>query len=257
MSDSLGFALVVVFGSIVSPAIALYAAYWAFSIRRALVGRIYRNHALWLGAVCVLFAVVGFGTNSLNPIINAIAGISLFVVFPVLFAFIDTTVRVARRSDPLLRGILRWEKLRMVVWAELAVLEAFFVFSVVVPVAGSSDLGNLLWAILASFPFATGGPALLIGARRSRDVVLRQSMKWMGVALLTLIVSLVQSSILSIIPGISPYDAVYSYPALPGAAITIVGVYALYRSARSLAPINRLQAVELETTPILSTAEVR
>lgn len=127
------------------------------------------------------------------------------------------------------------------------------IFSVTYPniayFSTSSGLGNLLWAILASFPFIAGSPALLIGARRSRDLVLRGSLKWLGLALLLLIAVLVEDSIVLSIPGISVFESNYSYPALPGAAMLILISYALYRSARSLAPINRLQAIEPATIP--------
>jgi hypothetical protein len=256
MSDSLGFALAIIFSFIVPGAIMLYAAYWAFSIRRSLVGRVYRSHALWLGALSILVVVQRTGNNSTNPIFNLVGAISLFILFPVLFAFIDTTVRVARRSDPLLRGILQWEKLRIVAWVDIVGLEAVIIATIVSPAFGNSDLGNILWTILAAFPFVVGGPALLIGAKRSRDLVLRRSLKWLGVALLNALIGMVVEDILSSLPNISLTDFYYSYPALPGAALSIVGGYALYRSARSLAPINRLQAIEPETIPTPSTSGV-
>ena len=235
-------------------AIGLDGAYWAFSIRRSLVGRVYRNHALWLGALCILIVVERIGNNSTNPIFNAVGFVSLFIIFPVLFAFIDTTVRVARRSDPLLRSILRWEKLRVVVWADLVGLEAVIVLTAVSPSFGNSDLGNALWTVFVAFPFVLGGPALLIGARRSRDPVLRGSLKWLGVVLLIAFVGMLVDDVVGSIPNISLSDFYYSYPALPGAVFSIVGTYAIYRSARSLAPVNRLQAIEPETTSLAAAA---
>jgi hypothetical protein len=244
MSDSLGFVFAIIFNVAVPPAITLYAAYWALSIRRALVGRIYRNHALWLGTLCILLTVGHAGNTSTNSIINLAGGISFIILFPVLFAFIDTTVRVARRSDPLLRTILRWEKLRIVIWADLVGLEAVIIATIANQAFGSSDLGNLLWTILIFFPFIAGGSALLIGARRSGDAVLRRSVKWLGAALLLAIVNMLVTSIVSNIPSVSQFDFDYSYPALPGAAATIVSYYALYRSARSLASLNRITSLE-------------
>jgi hypothetical protein len=69
-------------------------------------------------------------------------------------------------------------------------------------------------------------------------------LKWLGVALFLAVVNMVVTSIVTSLPNISPSDFYYSYPALPEAALSIIGGYALYKSSRSLAPINRLQAIE-------------
>jgi hypothetical protein len=243
MSDSLGFALAILFAEIVPAAIGIYAAYWAFAIRRALAGRIYRNHALWLGVVCILGALSDFLTYSNNAIILVIITVFYIVFFAVIFAFVDSTVRVARRSDPLLRSILHWETLRIVVWCVIGVFAVVSVYSIVNPSF------VVVASFLISIPFIAGAPALLIGARRSRDPVLRESLKWLGVTVLfgigLSVVSVIEGGVL----GISTFDAAYSYPALPGGAFLIMIGYSLYRCARSLAPTNRLPRVESETTP--------
>jgi hypothetical protein len=97
------------------------------------------------------------------------------------------------------------------------------------------------------FPFVVGGSALLIGAKRSGDSVLRGSLKWLGLVLVLVFVNMLVSLVVINIPGVSQFDSTYSYPALPGAAVGIVSAFALYRSAYSLAPINRLQAIEAAT----------
>jgi len=254
MSDDLGVAIVIILGTVVPMSVLLYGTYWALSFRRALIGRIYRSHALWLGVICVLLMFNAFFNSSSNAIISEVGAPVLFLIFPILFAFIDSSVRVARRSDPLLRSNLRWEKLRQVIWADIAALEALIVLSTFSS-AGNSDLANILWVIFASFPFITGGPALLIAARRSGDLVLRGSLKWIGVTLLFGILSVVVSSILSSIPSISTFDYYYSYPALILGAIRIGTAYSLYRSARSLAPISRIPAIEPAMTGVLSAAQ--
>src|SRR2546427_6227649 len=110
MSDNLGIALTAAFG-IVSAGIALYAAYWAFAIRRALAGPLYRNFALSLGVVCVIFGLAVFGLVNLLPSVGSTISevennIIYFTIISVIFAFMDSAIRVARRSDPLLRSIL-------------------------------------------------------------------------------------------------------------------------------------------------------
>jgi hypothetical protein len=249
MSDSLGFALALVFAEIVPAAIALYATYWALSIRRALTSHVYRNHALWLGIVCVYVALTGFLSYSSVPAVIEAEFVFYATLFVVIFAYIDSTVRVARRSDPLLRSILRWETLRLALWADVGAL-AVIMIAGINPYNASYQNNyavDILWTALVTILFIIGGPALLIGARRSRDPTLRGSLKWLGVALLLTIASFVEgTAVISL--GVSQFDQFYSYQALPGAIITMLIAYALYRSAHSLAPISRLPAVEPATT---------
>lgn len=252
MFDSLGFALAVIIAEITPAGIGLYAVYWAFSIRRALAGPIYRNHALWLGAVCVLFALSVFLTYSTNAIISEAFNVFFAALVLVLFAFIDSSVRLARRSDPLLRSVFRWEKLRIVLWIEIALFDVITVFFY--GYAPANPVFILLFIVSFVMPFAAGGPALLIAARRSRDPVLRVSLRWLGIVLLMVVVGILESFVVSAAQlNISQFSQYYSYPAIPGGVISIVIAYAFYRSARSLAPINRLQAVEPETIPAPST----
>jgi hypothetical protein len=251
LSDNLGFALAVIIAEIVPAAIALYAAYWAFAIRRALAGRIYRNHAFSLGVVCILFAVVSFAvpsTYSNNAIIKNAVGIFFLILNPVVFAFIDSTVRVARRSDPLLRSVFHWNKLRIVLWIDEIVLAIVLALSFVPSIVASvPQVGYLVPALLA-IAYIAGAPALLIGASRSRDSTLRQSLRWAGWAFIMLFAYILYDvTIQLIIPGIGEFDRYYSYPAAFGGIIGILLSYALYRSVRSLAPINRLQTVESPT----------
>jgi hypothetical protein len=251
MSDSLGFALAVVFAEVVPAAIDIYAAYWALSVRRALAGRIYRNHALWLGAVGILVSLTNVLTFSNNTIIDYALLIYYDVIFVALFAFFDSTVRIARRSDPLLRSILSWEKLRVALWVDVGGMAGINSVPILSPSFANSTAGNIVgnfvWTALAVVLFGFSAAALVIGARRSMDPVLRRSLRWLGVVLSLVVVSFLVSAIESGIFGVTSYDSYYSYPALPGGALYILAGYALYRSARSLAPINRLLAVEAGT----------
>jgi len=208
----------------------LYAAYWAFTIRRALVVRIYRNQALWLGVLCVVLAGTGWGLYTNNTIISNTSNVFSVVEILGLFALADSSIRVARRSDPLLRSILQWEKVRIPVWIALGALTILLVTTGLVVIGYFVGL-----IILLGFPTAT---ALLIGARRSGDPLLQRDLKWLGVFLLcvvaTVIVPFLESGLFS------ADDIIYSYPAIPGIVIDILAAYALYRTARSLAPMNRL-----------------
>jgi hypothetical protein len=253
MSDSLGFVLAIIFAEIVPAAIYLYAAHWAFAVRRALVSRIYRSHALWLGALGVMLAVTMFITYSGNTTRLLVVGTYNSILFAVVFAFADSIVPVARRSDPLLRSILRWGKLRIALWAVVVPMVLTNTIPILGPSFANSPAGNIVvnigWYILATILFIFMAAALVTGARRSRDLVLRVSLKWLGVLLSLTVVRVLDAAMQTTVLGVSLSDYAYSYPALIGAALSILSAYALYRSARSLAPINRLPSIEPQTIP--------
>jgi len=243
MSDNLGFALAVIFGELLPAAVGFYAAYWAFSIRRELVGRVYRNHALWLGVLCILIeAAKPFQSiSSTNVTIALLLNLFTIMLLAFVFAFIDSTVVVARLSDPLFRRILHWDRLRIALWCDLGLTAIFFVYTAVSPSFNASA-----WAILGFplvlLPFVLGAPAVLIGARRSKDPVLRGSLKWFGAVLLLFLITVLLSFVELAVIGISAYDSYYSYPALAFAIPAILGAFFLYRSVMSLVPMKRLLA---------------
>jgi len=271
MPDSLGPALANL-SYIAVGAVFLYGAYWAFAIRRALVGRIYRSQALWLGALFIAGLIASDGVllpSSSNPFVTAILKFLAYGPWPILvvFAFLDSTIPVLRRSDPLLRSILYWKKLRIAIWSVLAFSTIFAIYVTIylpacfstanTPACISSALSNSGWlgAVLgfwggyywvdASLVVILGAAALLIGARRSSDTVLRESVKWLGVGLLC-VPGLVLVSVVEGVMGASYYDMIYSYGIVPWNAVAVLLGYALYKSARSLAPLNRLPPIEPE-----------
>ena len=260
MPDSLGPALADL-SYIAAAAVMLYVAYWAFAIRRALIGRIYRNHALWLGVFGITLLLVlesSLLPSSDNPFISALETTFTSPLLPslVAFAFIDSTIPVARRSDPLLRSILHWEKARIVMWSVLTFFTGLIIYENVVDVSFASNFASNFWIlgpVLLSVMFPVvipGAPALLIGARRSRDPLLRESLKWFGVSLLFLQLGILLVGVVEIvILGLSNYYMNFSYGAVPWSVVIVFFGYALYRSARSLAPLNRLPPIEPEMIP--------
>jgi hypothetical protein len=272
MPDSLGPALADV-SYITAAAVFIYGAYWAFTIRRALVGRVYRNQALWLGALLLTGLIASDGVlfpTTNNPFVMAIVRFLAYGPWPILvvFAFLDSTIPVLRRSDPLFRSILHWRKLRIAIWCVLAFTTIFASYASIylpacfstanTPACVNSAMSNSNWAsavlgfwgglfwVDASLVLILGAVGLLIGAKRSSDAVLRQSLKWLGVGLLC-VPGLVLVSTVEAILGVSYYDMIYSYGILPWNALAILLGYALYRSARSLAPLNRLPLIQTET----------
>jgi len=239
MSDSLGPALATLSDIAVAVAI-IYAAYWAFAIRRALVGRIYRNQALWLGVLTILFVLLVVaptptGNGLAADFLNNAPTVALTLGF---LAFVDSTVPIARRSDPLLRNIIHWEKVRVVAWAVLILVEILTTYSEI----ESNNTSSATVAGLIAVALI-GAPPMLIGARRSMDPNLRGSLKWFALSLLfflgIILVGVVETKL-----NLSTYYTTSSYGQIPYAAVLILVAYALYRSIRSLEPINRLPTLE-------------
>jgi hypothetical protein len=248
MFDSLGFAVALVVAEVIPAAIFLYASYWAFSIRRALVSRIYRNQAFWLGAVGALVGISVFLTYSSNQVVNALIAVYYAAMFLVVFGFVDSIIPVAHRSDPLLRSIIGWERLRILLWVDAFALG---VVTFATYVLYSNFLNDIILPLVALSVFGVSGFAIVTGARRSRDPLLRASLKWLGVVLVLAVFVFIAYAIVSAIPGVSEFDVFYSYPALLVGAVYIMMAYALYTSARSLAPVTRLKDVDSGTTPSL------
>jgi hypothetical protein len=248
MSDSLAPVLVTAVG-IAAAAFFIYAAYWAFAFRRALVGHVYRNQALWLGVLSIILATV-FIVPSLStggPVIIALSNLPVVALILGFFAFVDSTVPIARRSDPRLRDILHWEKVRFVAWGLLILVEVAGLYFAVTNTPGTQGFDAGFGGLLL---FLFGAPPMLVGGRRSMDPTLRGSLKWFGLALVCfigiLLVGILESAVNI---ATSPYSSI------PYDAVAVLAGLALYRSARSLAPINRLQVVEPETTGVPSVVE--
>jgi hypothetical protein len=74
-------------------------------------------------------------------------------------------------------------------------------------------------------------------------------LKWFGVVLLAFLFNAAISFTEMFIFNISQYDSSYSYPALAFVPGAILGAYALYRSARSLAPMNHLPLTGPDAIP--------
>jgi hypothetical protein len=248
LSDSLQTA-VVILTYFADAAMVLYAAYWAFAIRRATVGHIYRNQALWLGvlSVIVLTATIPTPTTE-GAVVIVLINLPVIALALVLFSFVDATVPVARRSDPLLRDILHWGKVRVFAWGALILAEIWGAYG---QVTSNNTGSNVVFGLLLLV--VIGVPPMLIGARRSMDPILRGSLKWFGLSLLTLLGLLLVTlaEVAANLPSAEPLN----YSQIPYNLVALLFGYALYRSARSLAPINRLQADETETSPPLGVGK--
>jgi hypothetical protein len=205
----------------------LYPAYWAFSIRRALAVRLFRNQALGIGLVSISFlAAIVDNTGTAYSI-------SLFVIF----YWIDASMLATRRSDPLLRDTLHWSSLRMVLWMILLVVGVPQMINGVLTgnytyIPGNDILGFLTVAGFTIIPLM-GTVLFALVSRRSKDTTLRRHLAWFGLFVLSQAVTILFAS------------SVYS----GGGATYFVGFtfggFFLYKSAKSLVPLNRLSLADL------------
>jgi len=237
VTASVSFDVATVFALIAYVAIISYAVYWAFSIRRALAVRLYRNQELALGFVAAsqfldatshaVFIPLGF---YLAYFVGE-AIVSLVVIY-----YIDASVLAGRMSDPLLRDTLHWRRLRTFIWPGIVI---YLVAIVSVATYSQYSTGGIpfftLNAVSVLFYLAWGSifvVAIPLTALRSKDPLLRSHLGWFTAFIaLGFILAPVGN-------GLVPL------PTLVAGLITVGSLiaegYCLYRSARALVPLNRV-----------------
>jgi hypothetical protein len=240
---------------IVAGVILALAAYWAFAIRGALKGEPSRSQALWLGVVC-LFLIPALPTpESTDALGQLVIGVFYGASLPlVLVAWIDGTVRAARRSDPLFRNTLAWSGVRIAVWvATLAAVASYFSLFAIETLTAT----NLATAfgVLIGGPyvpvFVAGTPALLLAVRRTKSETRRANLRWLGLFALStsatiaiafvLLSSLVGQSFPSGFLYFLAFKGIYAVGYNVFQIFFIIGAYCLYRNSRSLALLNRVE----------------
>ena len=93
-----------------------YAGFWAFSIRQALAVRLYRRQAFGVGFVVLAmfftFAVFALVPGTANLEVAAgLTNSAFYLLFFVMFYWLDTSILATHRADPLLRDTLHWSKI--------------------------------------------------------------------------------------------------------------------------------------------------
>ena len=231
---------------VITDAIFAYSAFWALNIRKALFVQLYRNQALGIVLVALSFAaielaqVLDFTERVLNPVFFFPI---LYLAFATTFYWVDTSISSARRSDPLLRNTVRWRSLRKILWP-LIVIPVVFISAAGVTSGREPTPTNQVSPLIIILFFFTFLPLFLpaisgvfflpIAARRSGDKALRRQLRWFG------LFAVFALGVVSLAPNFGSATST-SY------AQTLVlligfsgGGYALYRSAKSLVPLNKL-----------------
>jgi len=247
-----------VVGIILQPAIGGYTAYWSLAIRQALRVSFYRRQLLWVGSTSLYatYLLVTYYFAGPEPFIpsvlasnsffSALNGIS-FVFFPVvLLIWADSSIQLARRSDPLLRDPFRWNRTRILLWVVI-------VFGVVViAVTGltppyprisdqniSSILGYSLGFSLQYVVLTVAAVVLLVGARRSGDENFRRSLRWYGLGIAIIVAGTLGNFVL--VTGNPLADTPVNFAwGLSQNIIWPLATVTLYKCARSLVPLSRI-----------------
>ena len=243
------------------------AAYEALTVRRALAVSLYRNQALGVGLVAFSFVL-----SLLSAIITAtyfcpsscqssggsfgepISLPFLYFFVLVLLYWVDSSMRAARRSDPLLRNSLHWSRVRIVAWVltvGFIVLNSAYVLYLVIATGLPFDavpnlppLFSIIELVPLYVPVALGATFLPLGTRRSGDRTLRRHLVWFGLFVLLLLATLISFIGLSIsVPSDleALRHAIVNYSAF--VALNVAG-YFLYRSGRFLVPLHRISIAD-------------
>lgn len=221
-----------IIGFIVPLPLLAYVIYWALEIRHALFVKLYRNQALGVALVAVAIVLSAYGgippSFPLPASVEDVSSVAVFFAFILLFYWVDISLRAARRSDPLLRDTLHWSQVRKVLWPlYLGILAILAVWIVL-------NLGNFLLFLAPPLILVASGLLYLpTAARRSKDPVLRRHFVWFGLFFIGFFLAGFGEL------GNFPFD-------VGGDLLVIAGLllsgYFLYRSARSLVPLNKIEA---------------
>jgi hypothetical protein len=227
---SSGIELMAIYGlGVLAMGLGAYAAYWAFILRRALAIPLYRDRALWTGVFALMWASVMLSTTPDSPIVLSYLHTAFIdaIFFPVLLAWIDSTIRVAAYWDLLHRDTLYWAKLRKPIWIAIGASVLFSLIGVTGIVTGLPWEALLYGPFFAVLPY--GLVALVISVARTHDPLLRGHLRWFAYFMATMVIIMILY-----IPRISLLLSI-------GFAF---GSYFLYRMAKSLTPISHLLRID-------------
>jgi len=231
----------------VASAILLYAVYWGLVVRKGMALRLYRNQALSVslvsvGMISLLFYIGLASTLGVLTPQGFFAGVDPWILLT--FFWIDSSMRASQDMDPLSRDSLHWSKVRYPLWAlnfvGVGVLMGFLIVTGNYEYINNPQAGVVAPSIiqdLALAPFIvtplSGVAALPISALRSKDRNFRRQLQWFALSLLAL---LGFDALGTHFPLNSPIQLDFYTVSL------LTTAYCLYRSARSLVPLNKIQS---------------
>ncbi len=223
--------------AIVTTIIGFIAAYYSFALSRALVNRGYRNTAIWTALIAIalvatvypllFFALSNFAPSSFFQLVVLYAVSTADLI--ILYAWLDSTIRIAIDQDFFHRDTFGWSHLRYIFWAGLILLDLSVWMGLLIPTNYPFFVARGL--AFAGF-FGVVGLVLFVSGLRTSDRTIRTYLMWLGLIMLWALV-------MAVLGTLAPF-------AFPSAWV-VMG-YLLFRAARSLSPISKLQAGDTKFT---------
>ncbi len=223
--------------ALVATVIGFVAAYYSFALSRALVNREYRNRAIWTAMIAIalvatvypllFFALSNFAPSSFFQLVTLYTVSTADLLF--LYAWLDSTIRIAIGQDFFHRDTFGWSRLRYIFWTGLIPLELLIWIGLLLPTNYPFFVARGL--AFAGF-FGVVGLVLFVSGLRTSDRTIRTYLMWLGLIMLWALVMAVLGTL-----------AAFAFP-----SAWVVMAYLLFRAARSLSPISKLQAGDTEFT---------
>lgn len=234
-----------------------YAGYWSFIIWRRMKVPSYRRQAFIVGVFAVygavsiiLFYLVWMFAGSLPPAsmpgVVAVQEFLYAIVPAIALAWADSSIRVGRRLDPLLRDTFMWSRARLVVWPLMILSNlAFFLGGGLTTSYGQLTIVGLVSAL------ALLGISVFVvftAAKRAADRNYRRSLEWFVAFLGTFLVyNAGFISLLILFPAgdlliYTPVDLVWAV--IANFVIVPLLFYSMYRCSRSLIPLNKISSMD-------------
>jgi uncharacterized membrane protein YhaH (DUF805 family) len=249
--------LLYVLGTLLCAAGGIYASYWSFVIRQTMRVHSYRRQALVVGIVSlygtvllILFYLVDLFEPSLSGSGSTLGSAQLVlygVLPPVLLGWADSSIRVGRRSDPLLRDTFRWSDTRWAFWGLMVLCVAAFFAGGGLTASSGYDSGIAGAGFVVAFiVLGVSVVAVFLAAKRSGDTNYRRSLEWFGaIVVLILIMNagfIVLNTFVSSMFEYTPADFVWAI--FTNLALIPLTWYSAYRCSRSLVPLNRMPLID-------------
>jgi len=219
--------------AIITTVIGFTTAYYSFAISRTLVNRTYRGRAMWtamsaIALVATAYPILFFSPSFLFFFLPT-SFFKLVVVYGVitadliiLYAWLDSTIRIAIDQDFFHRDTFRWSYLRHIFWVAIILVDLLVWMGPLFPSNYAFFAARSLGG--TSF-FVVVGLVLFVSGRRTSDRTIRAYLMWLGLITICAV-------FLAVFAAVAPI----AFP-----APWVVLAYFLYRAARSLLPISKLE----------------
>ena len=240
-----------------TPFVFAYVAYLGLRIRRSFVVRLYRSQALGMAAIAAYLAANAAISLFLQAPANGGYSETLWALTNIaggapFLLWIDSTARVARKSDPYERDSLHWSKVRYAVFAVVIISASLglLIAPIVIASFGSYVPSVSLFAnVLGNLPFVAallaGVSVLSVGAIRSKDLTLQRHILWVAVFFAVFVATYAIIVVYTLLVPSASGGQYTTFEFASYIALYYVLAYCLYRSARSLAPHTSRLEVEV------------